>query len=419
LFTCLRTLSFGSRYQHGDESVKRLIGGFATAKLVGLTHVSEEESKNSMLQLAVLSTRIPFDFDPANPLATKKQRTLVEKHMRLCLRVLPDNLAVETQAPSEPLLAEAAERVMRLFDPAATLSQAVSTSGVSLGSRGEQVAALLLLQAIDKARHSLDTDARVVDLNSFLQELLADPTHTSVFGSHPACSRDPSEDKPLHEQFKDSKMWFNHFIVVEDFDILNSEYLWRYLLRGAAIICATSQAGCDIVLPFMFRDGKLGKMTVSAVMIQVKNDKRYSNRIHAGLFDAMDPFDLNVFDENANPLPIIRIVMALAAKAAASLVRQAPSRASMPRDVKTRANAFTAYDLWLAGTSPDTFKPITRKLRSSYDQVLRLSQRVHVSEEEDDLLILLRLGLRAGKGTASGHWPIIKAPSDGNEDVMR
>jgi hypothetical protein len=83
-------------------------------------------------------------------------------------------------------------------------------------------------------------------------------------------------------------MWFNHIIRVEDNGMIKTEYIWRFITRGAMIVCAQNQAGVDIVLPVCIRTGNLSRDTVTAILIQVKNAKEY-DKIDKTLFDGMDP----------------------------------------------------------------------------------------------------------------------------------
>jgi len=58
-----------------------------------------------------------------------------------------------------------------------------------------------------------------------------------------------------------------------------------------------------------------------AVLIQVNNSTSFGQDIHAYLFDAMDPFKIKLFNTNMEkPLPVIRMVFALASKEGAVTV---------------------------------------------------------------------------------------------------
>jgi hypothetical protein len=434
---------FGARYINGDTLVKATIVEFAREKLLSTTKSPRLYDMDEAF--VCLATRMPFDFDATNENAMRKQAMLVEKHMRLCLRVMPDIYSLETEAPSEPLLAEAAYETMLFTNlkPACVLSRYMATSGLSVGDRAEQVAVLLWLQAMDAARSRQGHSPTVVPLIGLLEEFF--PEDADFRKSIPACSR-PGENIALSEQFSESKVWFNHFVKVEDYSVLNREFLWRFVLRGAAILCANNQAGCDIVIPFVYRAGKLGKMNISAIIVQVKNDRRYSTKPKVSLFDDMNPFELNIFDveDESKPLPIIRVVMALAAAGSAVHAREdrtsvqpqargslgpRPSkvaalqkihtlataqRSEAPKKKKVKPLTFTAYDFWFAGAKATTFGQIQEDDESAYDHILRVSRRQATKPGKNDVLQQQRLRLRAAKSAAKDHWLIVK---DGAEEA--
>ena len=85
------------------------------------------------------------------------------------------------------------------------------------------------------------------------------------------------------------------------------------IAREAAILCDNNQVGVDIVIPFTYHDGKLGRRNVSAILIQVKNDRKFSTTPRHWLFDVMNPFFVGLFNHSDDePLPVIRMVFALA-----------------------------------------------------------------------------------------------------------
>jgi hypothetical protein len=74
--------------------------------------------------MACISVRIPLEFSGRD--LRSIERTLVEKHLRVCLQVDPGFQTATTVAPSEPLLAEASYLLMSdpVFDlPGCLLSE--------------------------------------------------------------------------------------------------------------------------------------------------------------------------------------------------------------------------------------------------------------------------------------------------------
>ncbi|KAK2467681.1 hypothetical protein APHAL10511_000275 [Amanita phalloides] len=98
---------------------------------------------------------------------------------------------------------------------------------------------------------------------------------------------------------------------------------------------------------------------VTAILVQVKNDDSLTDVPSIAHF-TMIPFHVGLFakdDGKASGLPIVlRIVFALASKKA---IVKAPSRAvpkhKSPHNPNSRKPIFTAFELWIAGVSPESF----------------------------------------------------------------
>ncbi len=87
------------------------------------------------------------------------------------------------------------------------------------------------------------------------------------------------------------------------------------------------------------------------------------------IFDGMCPFHIGLFAKGAAPQPIIRMVFALASKGSA--VKHLDV-SDMPRFKKAK---FTAYDIWCAGTTPDTFGVIEPQEVDTYRALLLRSHK--------------------------------------------
>jgi hypothetical protein len=194
--------------------------------------------------------------------------------------------------------------------------------------RGEVVAALLILLARDKAIQdrkapqsdstqlpamSLDDfkhdgDSRIVTVLEFVDALVPTGSRPFVRGCKPShYSKGHSSSTVLEKAFGDSFIYFNHFIKVYDFKMINRKYLWRLICHGAAIVCASNQMGIDILVPVL-TGTILQPEFVSAILFQVKNNARYTNNVSptsAILFTMMDPFKVGLFSKRdmENPLP--------------------------------------------------------------------------------------------------------------------
>ena len=320
---------------------------FALQKLLG----GHEAINLDDQSLACLSVRFPLEFDFSDPNARSLVRKQIEHHMRLCTIATSDFEVLFSTVGSEPLLAEAAATAMadRETNPVRLLSNLMGNNCISHGERGELVAALLVMQARDALTRG--KSRRWVYVCDFMKSLLGDSARTNL--ASPSVMFSKEEDRPLAEKFKDARMWFNHVLKVRNTDLINVRYLWKFISRGAMILCANNQRGVDIVLPVCYSGDVLSRRNVTAILIQVKNDTSFGEEIHGHLFDAMNPFTINLFDKQSQPLPIIRMVFALASQTPA-VKYCSPDRPDSPT-YKPGGFSGTSYDIWCAGTSGETF----------------------------------------------------------------
>ena len=317
--------------------------------------------------LACLSVRFALEFN-MDGTAGDIVRTQVERHMRLCLAATAGRDTLVTLAGSEPLLAEAAYELMKgtQSNPVHYLANHSDLNCVDRGRRGEVVAALLIMRACDAARAV--SGRRWVSVEVFMEELLPPDEYRTLKKSFPTFYRD-KERLEFAATFKDYGIWFNHVIKVEKDTMFSADHLWKFITRGAMIMCSNNQEGIDIVIPICHTQQVLSRHSVTAILVQVKNSERYQIKIHKSLFDRMDPISLGLFPNKVDPKPVIRIVFALAARDAGVGFPDARQRERHYND------RFTAFDVWCAGLK-GTFKHIDGDL-PSYRLLLERSLRSH------------------------------------------
>ena len=365
-----------------------------------------------------MAVRLALEFNATTLVSQNRERTQVEKHMRVCLVMNPGFETAVTIAPSEPLLAEAAYLLMqdrKAFDlPRALLSE-LEGPGLDKGNRGELICLVLLLAARDVAVQEKDKDSVAIEVLLFMRKLLASKWSPIVFDSKPArCRTNANDQRSFAEVFARSKIYFNHFIKVHDFKVINRAFLWRLIARGAAVLCADNQGGIDVLLPFLYRHNKLGRDNVSGIFIQVKNDKNFSSTPNLFVFDAMNPYFLGFFDtDEQKPVPIIRMVFALAAsEACVKAVEYAPLRKNPPRRARSKGKkrlcpAYTAYDIWCAGTSAETFsvvEPGDEQVYSELLKICRLFPGVYEAHTKIDSAKSARRNMNPGTAAHPDHW---------------
>src|SRR5712671_5378483 len=327
--------------------------------------------------------------------------TQVERHMRLCIAETVGLEEMITTTGSEPLLAEAAYELMKNTEKSAVgyLAEHSDLNCIDRGRRGELVAILLIMQAYDAAREI--SRKRWVSVTNFMQALLPPSSHTTLLGPEPT-SRPIGIDttETFEEGFKDYGLWFNHVIKIEDKEIISIDHLWKFVTRGAMILCATGQEGIDIVLPVHRTTQNLGPDSVTAIVVQVKNAKDYNGTPKPSLFDEMDSFVKSTIfsrvesDSQQKPntpaqakppkkkqrvsqpkmvdvdlKPVIRLVFALASPEPAVIFRTQPE--------KRHCSDSDASDIWLAGVSCETFGQIQEEDLQSYQTLLERSLLPH------------------------------------------
>ncbi|KAF8806799.1 hypothetical protein BYT27DRAFT_6608899 [Phlegmacium glaucopus] len=367
---------FGSRYKNGLVGDQNSILRFAKEKLTGVRSNPAKFLESAGARLgwiptlllisylfglaACLSVRLALEFNPISTEVRARELEQVEKYMRVCLVVYGNFETAMTVSPSEPILAEAARSLMKdnpTFDVPRSLLEQLEKPGLDNGDRGELIAELLLILASDAAYHKKarlpntgdqtneslknievePTTSRAVSLELFIRELLAKEQHDQILNVKPAKSRTCTEgQQSFGATFNESKVYFNHFIKINDPNVINRDFLWRLIARGAAVRCANCQRGVDIVIPFMYCAGKLSRINVSAIFIQVKNDAAFTTKPNFILFDLMNPFSPRFFDMDEEPLPVLRMVFALASRSPAIEVIP-PKHEHFPQRAKVQA----------------------------------------------------------------------------------
>jgi hypothetical protein len=387
-----------------------------------------------------MSVRLGLEFNAQTTEARTREMEQVEKHMRV--RMFDGFETAVTTSPSEPLLAEAARRFMSAgppFNMPSSLLEQLETMGLVKGDRGELVAEVLLILAADKAieahldfernhlsRSSTRSDVstvevapiltvpRAVSVESFMKALLENHWHEDLLSASPAKSRTQTEsERSFHTVFKSFKVYFTHFIKINDAGLVNREFLWRLAARGAAVMCADGQGGADIVIPIVQND-KLCRSNVSAIIVQVKNDKRFTATPNVLLFDLMNPYLVRFFDiGEKDPLPIIRMVFAFGSRTPCVTII-GPDMERLPRKAKTaaqkaagRSPPYTSYDIWCAKASSETFAVIKEDDEPNYAQLLKVNKvfpKAYYTDIADAEIEHIRCSMNPGTSVNGVHW---------------
>ncbi|KAG6843442.1 hypothetical protein H0H87_004567, partial [Tephrocybe sp. NHM501043] len=398
---------FGARLPHTNEAE---ILTFAVKKLLGgSTHVFGDAQ-----QLACLSRRLPVDFYTSH-LAYHQAQKQVEGHLRVCLQVDPTFQGMVTVSPSEPLLSEAAARLMYNKSYAKLLAHVLYGFAVHKGDRGEFIGMMLAIDARDHTIYDPIVTLPSTDEQTFHQESLrvganedmedVDDDHedqtdiegelakqhvdTSVFWKQapydlvftvPSFLRNlfsidfshalPSRCHPSHKGqtlsslLATAKLNFNHFIKVHEYAAIRDPNLRRALARGAGLLCANNQPGVDLCIPFTFGDDHLQKDSTTAVLLQINNGPKITEAKMDDLFDLMDPILLGILsDKTPNPMPVIRIVLSLASSKSSIVIRQND-------DSKSK---FTSFDFFCSGISHNVFRHVRKEDEKLWNKLVEAS----------------------------------------------
>ncbi|RPD71010.1 hypothetical protein L226DRAFT_513675 [Lentinus tigrinus ALCF2SS1-7] len=395
-----------------DGEFRKDIVAFAGKKLLDSKWATPDGLSEDQ-SLVCLAVRIPLEFDRTVVADSEIELKLVSRHMRLLLYAGTGFSPIITGSSSEPLLAEAAYRAMvrlrwregefrgqsaarhgpQTLDPYGALFYHFSHSFLDHGSKGEIIGAVMVLDARDRAttfplekdecppgyskdfnpdqEKSLHYDGafcrRIITVMQFLEALLGTANVQSCADS-PPCALHATEhaDMSLRIAFEYAFIYFNHFVKSKSLEVVNQEYLRLAISRGAAIVCAANHGSIDLIIPILFGT-VLEKEKVSAIMIQVKNSRHYTTTVAHSLFTSMNPYECGLFDKNVQePPPVLRLVFALASSRSAVV-------APLPTAQRSeKLERFTAYDIWCAGATHETFSVIQQEEEKHVAKMLQL-----------------------------------------------
>jgi hypothetical protein len=364
--------------------------------------------------------RLALEFNSTTARSRTSEREQVEKHLRVCIKVDAGLETAVTVAPSEPIVAEGSRLLMSRdnFNLPRSLLDVLQGPSLDKGDRGELICLVLWVLACDALVNAAIAkgipDPCVVSVVDLLKSLLATRYHDKVMDAKPSQVRATEEDIPFCETFQDAKVYFNHFIKITDTGVINRKFLWAVQARGAAILCANNQRGIDVLIPVVYRDAKLGRLNITVMIIQVKNDKTFTAAPKRAIFANMNPYYLHIFDKEDQPLPIVRMVFALASPTADVVVvnHLSPRRGPPRRAKKSKAApCFTAYDIWCAGTSSETFQVVKPTEHDVYSSLLKLSrtfpQAYEAAQYENTTFEALRRRMHPSTSLHPDHWSFI------------
>ncbi|KIL67871.1 hypothetical protein M378DRAFT_9131 [Amanita muscaria Koide BX008] len=391
---------FGSHYDYGDAMVQENLLLFAAMKLVRNAKQIPPPSKLSSIQrIACLSFRLPIQFN-STTYSRKDDESLVEGHMRICLKVDISREFMNTLSASEPFMSEAAYFVANRSSLAEGRKVAVEafkqlTEGFAIhtGDRGEFLALLLCTLARDSTVGLPDDNGQPCIGKRYFG--LADFLCNNLIHETLASTESKANLHRLRLDFPDAVLHFNHFIKAHEQSVIDQMNLLLLMARGAGYFCANCQPGVDFILPFLVNNLQIAMENSGLILVQVKNDWNYGASIQQRLFDIMNPYQLDILKDNVAPPPMIRIVFALAS--ATPLVH-------VNRSEPSNEYNNIIYDIWIAGITPNVLRPIDPNLQDTWKALLQASYGWKNLFQATGYAKRMRMSTDAASAQGDGHW---------------
>jgi hypothetical protein len=286
-----------------------------TSRLAMMKLGGDNFAKDPLAQLAALDCRALIRFDLLRPNSRTTQADLVKTYMRCVFNIPNDRESMWSGYPSEPILAEAAARLLNqpptnIQSLAPTILESALNKGLlARGERGELVARTLLTVAHDLAIMHEYTDTplgpyfhRPVRFVELLKSLLAPDIWDVVrkalpFHAYPG-------DVTLEDAYKNGWVNFSHFAQLGNHESFSLAFASELLKRGVAMQTFDNNYNMDIGLPIHHGDPPttiIGKDNTSMGQFQIKNASS-AIRVYP------DPTLAGLSETN---LPVISIVMQL------------------------------------------------------------------------------------------------------------
>jgi hypothetical protein len=397
---------FASRYDANEAFCRETIVKFAAAKLINVPTMDNILELTLPRKLACLSQRLALEFHSTNYLDLEQEMEQVESHMRVCLKLDSSLHSMTTVSPSEPILAEAAYSLMQRedFNAPEALKSILHGFSIHKGDRGELLAMLLVTLARDAAVKEKNDDSMWsrMDLKAkghWDRSIGVDEFLKKIFGERGGKLHEGATDtwKDVYNTFKDSKLYFNHFIKVHQHKSIQMTYLMALLARGAAVLCANNNPGIDFVLACLMGSDDIERQNIQLILAQIKNDDKYGANPHWDLYSTMDPSKL-IHDPGETPLPVIRIVFALAAK-------KSELHAQVTELETTEGKKYKAYDFWCAGLTPNVLDPVTTANQDTWRALCQASHGWEdVYKEDGSTMLGPRMMMNPGAASQDEFW---------------
>lgn len=258
---------------------------------IALAKLELNNHETIQFKYACISIRVSLDLDSMrNPSAAQLESRLVEEYMRVVFAVPSHRLFMRTGTPSEPILAEAAARILNKPTRRGTrivaievLQHACRHGHISKCDAGELVFRLLSILARDVALKAAFGDPASADMHFQQPVCLVDflcalvkPEYRDTIKQ--ACPVGRPSGSSLETALSTAYVNFSHFAVAGDAAVAGPDYVYQFAMRGAALQCRAYEQEIDGFIPVIWvdgggepGDGVISRATCSRIQYRVKN----------------------------------------------------------------------------------------------------------------------------------------------------
>lgn len=325
-------------------------------------------------QLACVGIRIGLDIHPSRQTARQIEVELVRAYMRVVFTVSESLDAVRTGTPSEPVVAEAAARLINSevnFQelPPRVLARAFEKGYVADGERAEMVGRLLWTLAHDTAlRYTPWRDTvhyhKPLSVINFLKSLFHQDHWNTILNARPL---DNEDGPPLLQAFKDAYIHFSHFVDGRGCKVMQLEEVYKLLLRGAALHCDRKNGSINFLAPILFGPPDSTAISLSASSVLQAQVSNYDN--------PGDVFLSSTFINSANQQPVLSLVHQLGSSKHSV---ECDGPAYVITSTKDKKNAPPHYQVVAHGCSSAMYGVIPEGENRTYAELLQ--PHLHIEE---------------------------------------
>ncbi|QRV93156.1 G2/mitotic-specific cyclin cdc13 [Ceratobasidium sp. AG-Ba] len=334
------------------------------------------QGKKQDALVAALGILIGISFDSKNSQVVSLESRLVESHMRVSYSIPGNRGYMRTGSPSEPVLAEGAARYFGSEDPrglsiigSEALIKCCEAWMMGCGERGQFTGRLIamcayhiglrrfykeyfILQPPDIPRYH-----RPIPVLRWLRALFGKQFHKTILDATPVADQDGS--RTLKEQFSGAYVFFSHFALTEDEEMLTGCGLATALMRGMAMQCKDNQVSIDAVIPIHMGSPNtpISVNTCSAINLRFLNREKAKDC----------PVNRSITVPETT-VPVISIVFELGVKGRSDVaIRHQPHPPTLTAPVHPEDNHYTivAY-----GCNSVVFGAIPSQVEANYKSFL-------------------------------------------------